>query len=273
MTCHLAMSSTFGVVLVSDSQGSTNDAEYHGNQKQFAGEDFLIGAAGSGDIADSLFSSLQKSNVKSSELQNYITEFAKNNWTTAAHESIHLTIAISPSTIVEYVPRLYRNFRERRQFSVIGSGAEFVVREVSFDQRAGLSPPAATTISDLLAMCLKYFSASNESLTVDDQLMIGILHNNRSYLLIDPRIRPEYLPEKLQSVLPKIFHNFREVVAIVSTLRSEILNIQRALTPLTYGLGKTALSLPIGEITESRSVLNKKIADYFNWYDGIMARQ
>jgi len=50
MTIHIAAASGNHAVLLSDSQGSSNEAESHGWHKQFIGRNFVVGLAGADDL-------------------------------------------------------------------------------------------------------------------------------------------------------------------------------------------------------------------------------
>src|SRR5712692_2550513 len=102
MTCHVAMLGAEGAVMFSDSQASTLSSQYHGLQKQCAGSDFLLGAAGNGLIIDSLFGDLNEavnnSTVDCKSIETFVTSFLKNEIAPEARAGVQLLLA-TPTAI------------------------------------------------------------------------------------------------------------------------------------------------------------------------------
>ena len=84
-------------------------------------------------------------------------------------------------------PAVFTRIGRPSRFGSIGSGSEFVHRAFSQYGRLGINIPL-DEIADLVVAVEDLAKAADESLTVDDSFMVGIVTNNRSYLMGDRRI-------------------------------------------------------------------------------------
>ncbi len=279
MTCHLAFSGKAGAVLFSDSQASTAESEFHGIQKQYAGTDFLVGGAGSVDVINAVFEALQdQPSMGSAAVEDFFVRFSEDNLTAAARASVKFMVVASHAKpeIFEFSPGVFRRFRKRGSYASIGSGADFVHRAIGRDHAIGVPLDLGETIAHTLAAAESYFAVTNESLTVDDQVMVGLLLNGRTYLMGDQRIQAPFLSDPLKPNWPLIGSKFREISAALTTLRSQIRATETVLHPVRYGMiGKDTVDTLVGllgEIANMREQVHSLLQQYIVWYDETMAR-
>jgi len=131
MTCHLAMLGATGAVMFSDSQGSDSESENHGNQKQFVGEDFLVGGAGHGWIVMRLLAELSdaqaKGNVDAARVEKFITDFMLNEVAAEARGSVDILVT-TLGGVKRYTPGVFTKFGKPMAVGSIGSGATYIGR-------------------------------------------------------------------------------------------------------------------------------------------------
>lgn len=278
MTCHLAMQGNGGTaVMFSDSQGSTLTSEVHGVPKQFAGRDFLVGGAGSIDIIDALFEQLSHDflGVDSSSIDSYIINFVNVNLTQAARSSVGFLI-VTPSSLFEFAPGTYQGFRKRRAYASIGSGSEFVHRAISRDAKTGVICSLGATVSQVLCEVENYLDASNESLTVDDKFLVGIIHGNKSYLMGDQTIEPRYANSKIIQEWPEISKQYSEIMALVRTLRSEVSQAHRVVSHIKYSLlnveAYRQIAASNNSIFANQKQLENRLDSLMRLYDTLLGR-
>lgn len=141
MTLHLAMSSDAGTVMVSDSQSSTETAEVHGAQKQYVGDDFLVGGGGPAAILQALFLALRARGVRAAAVHGFVEGFFAERVCPAAAEQVELLViadATEGETLRRFRPGMLRRFEESTRLGAIGSGAEFVWRAWRRDGEIGV---------------------------------------------------------------------------------------------------------------------------------------
>lgn len=280
MTCHIGLSSAHGTVIVSDSQGSTTTEESHGLQKQFAGPDFLLGAAGSVMILQDLFQELSDlgSSISASNAEATILRILEERVRPSALAQLDLVLATahpSGATLQRYLPGLFTRFGRRQHGVFIGSGADFAAKAVRRDTKSGIQRPTSS-IEDLLITAENYSDAANDSLTVDDVFVVGFLIGDRTYLMGDAQIIPAHAPTAVKAEWGQIASRFQEIKAVVQTIRGEINNAHRAFAGISIG---TVSAKEVQAIDDSRTAiimirtdLQLKLLSYFQWYDGLIGR-
>lgn len=277
MTCHLALTGLAGTVMVSDSQGSDSFSETHGFQKQYVGPDFLIGGAGAGDIIHALFEALASAKVTSATLETFVASFVDNELTKEAKSSVSFLIACgqAPNNIFEFAPGTFRRLRKRQNFYSIGSGSDFVFRALARDQVIGIEVGDPITIAETLVIAETYIDAANESLTVDDLFLIGILANGRSYVMGDERISPNHLDQTLQKNWGTASSKYMQMLAVLKTIRGELQVAQQLFDGVRRGdFPKTSypvIAAAADSIRHNRKQLEVMIEHYFHWYDAIIS--
>lgn len=284
MTVHIAASlvDSSAAVIYADSQSSTSTDEVHGAQKLYAGEDYLIGCAGSMAIIQRLFQHLDaEAHLDAKGLIGYVEKFVVEEIRPESSRMIDV-VAITPSGgpepgIQRFTPSLFLHFGTRTSLCSIGSGAEFVYRAMARDSKNGI-PLSMASIVDLMVTADSLAEAANESLTVDDLHMVGLLRNGRTYLLGHRDIKAMHLAPALQAagVWTTVSHGFEEVRAIVDTIKSETIAAQQNASLIrTGGLQAkhlAALQKSNGAVAASRAALEAKITDYCDWYDKLLSR-
>jgi hypothetical protein len=269
-------------IIISDSQMSSITEEAHGAQKILAGEDYLVGCAGSGMIIGRLFEKLYHDvNIDGSNVIQSIEQFMIDEVQQPAQAEIGM-LALTPSAGVEpaiqqFSPGVFKHFGKRSKFASIGSGSEFVSRAISRDGHNGISHPIGSLI-DLIITASNLADAATESLTVDEFHLLGILRNGRTYLLGHRDISPQFLAPALTApgVWTAVSKAFEDVHALIQTIRSELRVAMESASVIANG-GLTAILLARlqaanAAIVTSRTSLASRLTDYFQWYDGIMGR-
>ena len=135
----------------------------------------------------------------------YVQTFLEQRVRYEAQGEVELILATPNAddlAIQTFEPRIFNGFGKRRNFDTIGSGAEFVHRAIGRDQAIGIVFNN-TSLAHLLVQIGYFAEAANESLTVDDKFLLGILANNRTYLLGDINIIPSYAPAALTQAWPQ----------------------------------------------------------------------
>lgn len=278
MTCHLVIQGASGIaVMFSDSQGSSPISETHGVEKQFMGKDFLVGGAGRIDIINAMFEALYQgySAVDSSNIEQFMLDFVEGQLTHSAKTTVGFLIA-TPSSLFELEPGTYRRFRKRKGFATIGSGSEFVIRAIVRDCQTGLYGSLSSSVSQILCEVENYIAPSNESLTVDDQFLVGILSNSKTYLIGDKRNSPNFAPAKILTEWSYIAEQYDEILALVRTVRAEVSEIHRALLPVKYGLLDDQAYARIvsgnDSVMTNQTQLEEKLKNLLEWYDDLLGR-
>lgn len=135
MTVHVAtsLSDSTIAVIYSDSQGSGEAEESHGIQKLYAGEDYLVGCAGSLLIVQRLFRHLHaQAHLDAAGLIAFVERFVTDEVRPESRRLLDV-VAITPSgglepAIQRLVPSVFAHFDARTALCSIGSGADFVHR-------------------------------------------------------------------------------------------------------------------------------------------------
>lgn len=282
MTCHIGLLGPSCGVLLSDSQASSDSAESHGTQKQLAGPGFLLAGAGHGGVIGELFADLwdgvQRGEVGDAESATAaVLAFLHDECTAAARECVEFlmvragatgevaTATLCPSTFVRW----------RRQSGLVcsGSGQEFVYRAAGREAALGVELPLEH-LGDAFLRALDLGAIANESLTVDDVHLVGLLVGGQTYLLGDPRIALEFALPKVRACWPQLSQRFAGLRGLAETIRGELLNQQRQFSMIRAtglpvdryrGLVSSAL-----EIERGRAELNLALAEYIRAYDELL---
>jgi hypothetical protein len=223
MTFHIALSSTAGSVMLSDSQGSTETSEMHGVQKQYIGEDLLVGGAGSSLVLTALFDALSaRGEHDAAGLAAFIEDFFEREVRLNAMAQAEIVIVTPDAdgrTVQRLMPGVLARFSRRAQMGLVGSGASFAARAVHRDRAIGVEWTMAS-LADLLAFAYDCADAANESLTVNDEFMLGFLVNGRAYAMGDEAIRPAHIPNRIQSKWGMVSNYYKQdILPIVRSIR------------------------------------------------------
>lgn len=285
MTCQLALSSRCGGVLFADSQMSSARAEYHGYQKQFVGNDFLLGAAGNTPIILELFDSLidQKSgecNVCSVRISDHILEFLNKNVTTRAAINTAFVLIYSPQSgnaqVQTLIPSNFKSFTlVKKSWAALGSGSEFVNSAIERDKNLGIYSEPQQLV-DMIVTGENYLDVATKSLTVNAQYTIGILKSNKAYIIGDPRISAQFVPPAVLSSWKDVANRYEKILARTQQIRGEIREAQRALSDIqvsNFGqAGMRFICDAKSSIEDNRDSLRDEIESFFAWYDSLVGR-
>ncbi|HVA50917.1 MAG TPA: hypothetical protein VNH11_31535 [Pirellulales bacterium] len=284
MTVHIAASLRDGseAVIFSDSQASSAVDEYHGEQKLYAGSDFVVGCAGSVSIIRHLFEVLHATpHVAAGNVANFIEEFLRDEVRPAMHSELHVLLLTDGggncAAIRQFSPDTFTRFGGRVDFCSIGSGADFVYRAIGRDSKNGIAH-ALSSLTDLILAAENLAEAANESLTVDDLHLVGLLRHRRSYLMGHRAVPPQFAVQQLldPSVWTKVSNEFEQLLALVKTIRSEV-----SIAQGTASLIKTSsLQVPNAQqllaashaVGLTRAALQSRIDAYCAWYDALLGR-
>jgi len=202
VTFHIALSGPAGSVMLSDSQGSTETAETHGVQKQYVGEGFLVGGAGSSILLHALFSRLGRraragdALAEEADVAAFIERFFERDVRADAVERAEILL-VTPSpdgrAVQRFVPGALTQFGERTAMELVGSGASFASRAARRDREIGVEW-SMESLADLLVFAHECADAAGESLTVNDKLFVGFLVEDRAHAMGDPDIKPAHIP-------------------------------------------------------------------------------
>lgn len=280
MTVHIALAGSSSAVLVSDSQGSTSQSKIGGWQKQFAGPDFLLGVAGNGAILDALFHHLDAlTTLTSVALVSDVEQFLQNEVMPDQWNSIQAVAVLqnTPLTSVRtYDPSTFRHFGPDRNIGSIGSGSMFVhdaLSGVGATQWRSFFPGP---VVEQVTFALHLADAANQSLTVNDAVMVGILSDGKSYIIAEEQIAPVHVPPAIASAWSNVTNSFEEIVDLASTVNSEIANAYQQMSSIWRGQFQVPATTSIlshnAEVARGMSELSNKLSDYFTWYDSILGR-
>ena len=286
MTVHIAFANPGTALLASDSQASDETSELHGLQKQFSGPDFLVGVAGMALVLDELFMRLQEAaepganQLVARGLQDFIENFVAREIQPAARSHIQI-VTVIPSgpdgkAVQVFRPGVFAHLGRPSGFGSIGSGAEFVYRAFSRYNQLGITIPLGE-VADLVVAVEDFARAADESLTVDDSFLLGIITNGRSYLLGDRRINLRFAPDPLKQQWAEAASRFHNIMGAARSMNGEMVSIQRRLSAIRTG-NLTQAHLDVirnsndGVITASRQSLIQQLQAFFAWYDGLLGR-
>ena len=285
MTCQLAFTSNAGAVLFSDSQLSTDRIEQHGHQKQFVGNDFLLGGAGHASVMREVFQSLYDSDSGTSirqgrEVAGHIQEFLKFEVTeNAAANTSFVLVCQEPnelSTISVLRRGIFKSFVRERRITTLGSGAGFVQPAIERDRKLGIFLPPVQ-LNDMVVVGENYLEAAVQSLTVDNQFVIGILRRGAAYIMGDKLIRVAYAPTNIVKQWTEVAHRYREIIGLAQTIRGEIRLAQSTVATVQLGqfdaFAMRQLEDCRSTVENNRRDLAKKLEDYFRWYDELIERE
>jgi hypothetical protein len=270
------MIGTGASVMLCDSQASDSYSESHGIQKLIPGSDFLIGGTGSVDIIRALFSriSIQYAAVNAGNIRAYLANALDEMLEPAAKTQVEFLVMVEDQ-VIHFRPGIFRQGRDRGNFFTVGSGGEFVWRAYARDNYLGIQHPTSTP-ADTFATVEALLDAADESLTVDDQLMLGLVSKGKAYVTGDATINPTYIPTALDPHWDENVRRFQSLRALAEQLRGELRQAQRSLSRIREGaLGVpeiAAIQAANAAIATSRATLNAELADFVRWYDGVVGR-
>lgn len=244
MTIHIAAASGNHAVLLSDSQGSSNEAESHGWHKQFIGRNFVVGLAGADDVCSRLFSYLHDRlgldrDIGIGAVMRAIEGFYRKHMR-ASYLANTSVIAVGYDdrgsvSVQQYYPGKFKTFGKPTHFGSIGSGSTFVDRAKGRDQKLGLNIPH-TELEDKLIAALYYADAAIESLTVDDSFAVAILDSGRSYLTGDRTLSLRYVPEPIIQFWNQVSACWKPMQVTIATMNSELESVHRRFSNIRSGL-------------------------------------
>jgi hypothetical protein len=286
VTVHIGFANPGAALLASDSQGSDDISEIHGLQKQFAGPDFLVGVAGLGLVLNELFSRMQDAiapgpdQLVSGGVRAFIEQFVAQEIQAPVRSEVEIVVVTPPdaagNSVQVFLPGVFTRMGRPSAFDSIGSGSEFVQRAFSQYERLGINIPL-DEVADLVVAVEDFAKAADESLTVDDSFMVGIVTNNRSYLMGDRRIDLRYAPDPLRQQWEEAANRFHNIMAAARVINGEMMLVQQELSAIRTGtitqanLDAIRVSNDVA-ITTSRQSLVQQINDYLVWYDGLLGR-
>jgi hypothetical protein len=276
LTVHVGLASPAGVVIVSDSQGSTATSEAHGLQKQVVGNDFIVGVAGAMSIVTGLLRQLEGLQPSGAAVLGVVENYTNHSLRPSAHGQFQVLAGTSaPLRVATFYPALFTAFGEPGEFGSIGSGAEFVGAALQQAHELGFSIAGAELV-DLLTQALRLADAADRSLTVDDQLAVGIIRNGKAYALWDAGIRTVFVDPRLLPHSAHINATLDDLRARVETLSGELVNAVRVASSIWSGplnaAGQTVLNLAAASIAHTKAGLQVELENFFAWYDGILGR-
>ncbi len=279
MTFHVALSTPVGAMMVSDSQGSTSSSEIHGWQKQFVGEDFLVGFAGHGAVIGHLMAMLHHSNVNSTNVEEFLVDALNHDVRRQAAEQVEVLLVRAQENeyrLRSFHPAIFTRFNDVPGFyTAIGSGAEFSTRALQRDSKLGIVR-TIRSIADVAAIAESLADSANESITVDDQLFMGMMIRGRSYMLGDQRIFPEYGPRSIVDRWLQVSRDFRAIQTLAVQIRSTMQSLQRHFSPIWDAeLSSTAvqkIEVEAQSLQTLKNQLNQQIEEYCKWYDEQVGR-
>lgn len=285
MTVQIALSTNSAAVLFSDSQASDEYSVVHGMQKQFAGPDFLLGIAGLGPLQSALFASLEASTQSGSNrleaagLTAFLERFIENEIRPEIRNQAEFIVVTPPdaggAAVQTFYPGVFVHLGRRTRFDAIGSGAVFVNRAWSRYAQLGIDLPF-DSLADLVVAVEDFARAANESLTVDDSFLLGVIANGKAYLMGDRRIQLSYAPSSLRQQWTEAATRFHDLMSAARAINGEMVVVQRWLSPIRTGsltpAALNAIHNSNSSVITSRQSLIRQLQDYFAWYDGLLGR-
>ncbi len=283
MTIHLAFARAGEAILLSDSQGSTDLSESHGIHKQFVGENFVVGVAGHAKILLHLFDALDdkigaQTAATPDQLTNIIETFIDLEVREKYWDRIQILLVVAEGTdcaIREHSPAVFKRFGMVGSFTGIGSGADFVERARLRHAEMGMTLPTQS-LADMLATATFYAAIANESIAVDDQLMVTMIANKRSYLLGDESIHVAHVPPEITLNWKSIANHWNGIRGIVKSIDGELREAQRITSTIRSGTFLPSFLKIIEQacysVEKQRTQLNDKISEFKSWYDSLLSR-
>lgn len=263
--------------MLSDSQASGPGNEYHGLQKLLPGQDFLLGGTGSVDIGMAVFDKIATDydKVNAGNISQYLASAIDDMLEPAARQHIEFLVTTAAG-VMHFQPGTFRQARQRGMFFTVGSGAEFVWRAYTRDSYLGIVSPNST-LADTFATVETLLDAADESLTVDDQLMLGIVANGRTYITGDKEISPRILlPPSLGSVWAQNVKRFESMRFLADQIRGELRESQRRHSKVREGMlgfsELSAIAMASLSVSKLRDQLNKELLEFISWYDTALGR-
>ena len=270
--------------MLSDSQLSTDTTESHGAQKQFVGNDFLLGASGKMLVVEAIFMSLLDPktgdcSVDHTGIECHLREFLQAEVVEQAKSSVSLLL-VRPCPAKGYRidlirPDVLRSSIPQREYSTLGSGSQIVLPAIQRDRALALfSQPQE--MMDMLVASENYLEAATRSLTVNSRFTVGLLHSNHAYIMGDDQINPKYAPSAIYSEWKEVAVQYQRIIDLARFIRGEIREAQRTLSKIQTAQLRQGDFQAIAEsqasIEINRRELQREIEKYFNWYDRTLQR-
>lgn len=269
MTCHVVQRCGKGLIALADSQMSGPQQEFHGAVKIIAGDGWLVGGAGIGLVIFALFEHLDKEKPKPEAVATAVEWFLSNEVTEPMAANSMFYVA-TQNTLQTIQPAIFKHARNAGGFTTIGSGAEFVTRAHARERALGILP-SSDTLADLFVAVETSLLVADESLTVDNLLLMGLIVDGKSYLVGDKGVKPQRGPAKVISEWGSAADQFAALRNQANTIRGEREQAQRFLSPIATG----SLDLKSWQDLESTNVsigrlrgqLSASIQNLLDWYD------
>lgn len=261
--------------MASDSQGSDDRSESHGLQKLVPGADFLIGGTGAGDLVRTVNQRLvaDYKDVNADNIAEYLPRVMAEDIRSEVWTDVEFVVAGEKQLLYYQPGRFLRP--QQRPFAMAGSGAEFVRRAWFRDMELGIEIKQET-LADTFVAVEGFLDAANESLTVDDKLMFGIVAGGRTYVMGHRDIYPLYIPPAVFDKWNLVAQKYEEMRTMAVQIRAEFGNAQTNLSSIRiaqFGTAEAeALNASNGSISRMRSDLNAALQQYMGWYDGLLER-
>jgi hypothetical protein len=274
MTCHVALTGRNFGILLSDSQGTAGHSLFHGWQKQVVGENFLLGVAGSGLALEELHSAVHERQPP--DPAQFVRDFVNEQLTATARDQVEIVLVHSnPPVVRQFIPGHLTDWCRPGNFGAIGSGAEYVNRARARDEALGLTY-VPTSLLDGLLWTLEYAQVSDESVTVDDRYLVGMLLEGRSYLFGDADLRVSRANPRLQEQWRTASQHYEMLQDLCSTIQAESVAIQSAVQNARRGVWtdaeQQAVSSSSAAIHTMREAFKKELVAFIQWYDALVGR-
>ena len=244
----------------------------------------MLGGAGHGGVIGEVFKSLRDPAtgdclVKSTEVSDHIVRFLNTRVTEQAAAASSFILIVAPQAtqnlIWELHPSTFKSFVLRGNIGTLGSGAELIQIAIERDKKLGLYS-APEELVDMVVAGENYLEVATQSLTVDAQFTLGILHSDKAYLMGDSKIDIVYGPPAIVKCWNDVAARYRVIAAHAQQIRGEIRAAQRALSSIQFaGLDRTAIDIieaSQSSIEVNRKQLHRKIDDFCAWYDSLLGR-
>jgi hypothetical protein len=281
MTFHIALSAAAGSVMLSDSQGTTEASEIHGLQKQYVGDSFLVGGAGSSVVLNALFDTLSAGSAPrgGDALTALVEGFFEREvrpGALAQAEVLIVTPDAGGKTVQRLVPAALTRFGRRGEMGAIGSGASFATRAVQRDHAIGVEWSMGS-LADMLVFAYDCADAANESVTVNDELMAGFLMGDRAYAMGDEAIKLTHIPREILNNWRFVSDYYNEeILPLVRSIRDARRFAYRAfsglLMPEPDAGTRDAIAAHLAIVAAGVPALSARLAEFFAQYDGYLGR-
>jgi hypothetical protein len=119
--------------------------------------------------------------------------------------------------------------------------------------------------------------AANESLTVNDEFMVGFLAGDRAYAMGDAAIKPAHIPSRIRSMWRIVSSYYKkDILPIVRAIRDARRSAYRACSHLLAqeldSNARDGIEEQLASLAVNVPMLRARLAEYFALYDGFLGR-